>query len=81
MQCRRLDDLLLDLGVEIAAVTPSQARIARQAYRDYGKGSGHPAGPNFGDCFSYALGTSTIQALLFKGDGLSHTDIEPALLG
>lgn len=72
---RRLDDLLLDLEVEVAAVTPAQARLARQAYRDYGTGSGHPAGLNFGDCFSYALAASTRQPLLFKGDDFSRTDV------
>lgn len=75
---RRLDDLLQDLGVEVVSVTPAQARIARQAYRDYGKGSGHPAGLNFGDCFSYALAASTRQSLLFKGDDFGHTDLMPA---
>jgi uncharacterized protein with PIN domain len=56
-----------------------RARIARDAYRDFGKGSGHKAGLNFGDCFAYALSKSTGEALLFKGNDFSHTDITPAL--
>ena len=48
----RFDILLSDSAIEIEPVTPEQARIARQAYRDYGRGSGHPAQLNFGDCFS-----------------------------
>mgnify|MGYP003353579972 CR=1 FL=1 len=57
----------------------SQARIARAAYRDFGKGSGHPAGLNFGDCFAYALAKAMNEALLFKGADFAQTDIEPAL--
>lgn len=76
---RRLDELLRDLDVEIADVTAAQARIARQAYRDYGKGSGHQAGLNFGDCFSYALAVKTREPLLFKGDDFGHTDVTAAL--
>jgi len=52
---RRFDDLLREAQITIEPVTAEQAHIARQAYRDYGRGSGHPAGLNFGDCFAYAL--------------------------
>jgi uncharacterized protein with PIN domain len=64
----------------ISERTLDQARIARDAYRDFGKGSGHKASLNFGDCFAYALATSAGEALLFKGDDFGHTDITPALL-
>jgi ribonuclease VapC len=60
-------------------VTFDQARIARDAYRDFGKGSGHKAGLNFGDCFAYALAKATGEALLFKGDDFGHTDVSVAL--
>lgn len=76
---RRLDDLLRQANVAIEPVTEEQARIAREAYRDYGRGSGHPARLNFGDCFAYALARSTGEPLLFKGDDFVHTDITPAL--
>ena len=56
-----------------------QARVARVAYRTYGKGSGHPARLNFGDCFAYALAADTGEPLLFVGDDFTHTDIRPAL--
>jgi ribonuclease VapC len=62
----------------IEPVTESQARIAREAYRDFGKGSSHPAKLNFGDCFAYALAKFTGEPLLFKGDDLGHTDIRAA---
>jgi ribonuclease VapC len=76
---RRVDDLLQELDVVIEPVTEEQARIAREAYRDYGRGSGHPARLNFGDCFAYALARATGEPLLFKGDDFVHTDIKPAL--
>ena len=76
---RRFDELVQTAELRIEPVTHDQARIARDAYRDFGKGSGHMAGLNFGDCFAYALAKSAGEALLFKGDDFSHTDITPAL--
>ncbi len=72
---RELDDLLSLGEVRIEPVSEHQARIARQAYRDFGKGSGHPAQLNLGDCFSYALAKATDEALLYKGDDFMHTDV------
>ena len=59
-------------------MTELQARIARDAYRDFGKGSGHPAKLNFGDCFAYALAKFTGEPLLFKGDDFTQTDVRVA---
>ncbi len=78
---RRVDELLSVSDVRIEAVSESQARIAREAYRDFGKGSGHAAGLNFGDCFSYALAKDTGEPLLFKGEDFGHTDIAAAAAG
>lgn len=75
---RRLDTLLSAMRIEVAPVTPTQAGIARQAYRDFGKASGHPARFNFGDCFAYALAIDTDEPLLFKGDDFAHTDVRVA---
>lgn len=75
---RQLDELIAVAGIEIETVSPAQAVIARQAYRDFGKGSGHPARLNFGDCFSYALAKGAGEPLLFKGDDFAHTDVTPA---
>jgi len=75
---RRLDAVLKAYGVEIIAFTPSQSDIARDAYRDFGKGSGHRARLNMGDCFSYALACETGEELLFCGDDFIHTDVQPA---
>ena len=72
---RRLDDLIVRTEIIVESVTREQAEIARAAYRDFGKGSGHPAGLNFGDCFAYALAKSMREPLLCKGDDFSHTDV------
>jgi ribonuclease VapC len=71
----RLDDLIAKAGIIIEDVTANQARIARTAYRNYGKGGGHPARLNFGDCFAYALAQETGDCLLFKGNDFTHTDV------
>jgi ribonuclease VapC len=75
----QLDDLILDSEILIEPVTVEQARIARQAYRDYGKGSGHKANLTFGDCFSYALARDKREPILCKGDDFVHTDLRSAL--
>ena len=72
---RRLDDLIVQKEILAEPVTLEQAKIARAAYRDFSKGSGHQAGLNFGDCFAYALAKSMREPLLFKGDDFSHTDV------
>jgi len=71
------DDFLRDARIQIVAVNLEQARIARQAYRHFGKGR-HPAALNFGDCFAYALAKANAMPLLFKGDDFSKTDIRVA---
>jgi len=76
---RRFDDLIEEAQVVIESVTEAQARVARQAYNDFGKGSGHPAKLNFGDCFAYALAKVKREPLLFKGDDFSHTDVTVAI--
>jgi len=76
---RRFDELLDEAEVIIESVDQPQARIARQAYRDFGKASGHPANLNFGDCFAYALAKTKREPLLFKGDDFAHTDVTSAV--
>jgi ribonuclease VapC len=76
---RRFDELVDTAELRVEPVTHDQARIARDAYRDFGKGSGHKASLNFGDCFAYALAKSTGEPLLFKGTDFGHTDLSPAL--
>lgn len=72
-----LDLLLREMDVEIVSVTAEHAERARSAFRRFGKGR-HPAGLNYGDCFSYALSMAFQEPLLFKGDDFSKTDISVA---
>jgi ribonuclease VapC len=72
---RRFDELVMVAELVIEPVTEHQVRIAREAYRDFGKGSGHPAALNFGDCFAYALAKDKAEPLLFKGGDFGHTDV------
>jgi ribonuclease VapC len=76
---RSLDELLAEAEFVIEPVTEHQARLARQAYVDFGRGNGHPARLNFGDCLSYALALDMREPLLWKGDDFGHTGIAPAL--
>ena len=71
-----LDATLRALHVEIVAFTVRQAHLARDAYQRFGRGSGHPARLNMGDCFSYALARDLGEPLLFKGADFALTDIE-----
>ena len=72
---RKFDDLIRAAVIEIVAVTVEQGRLAREAYRDFGRGSGHAAKLNFGDCFSYALAKDSGEPLLFKGIDFTATDV------
>jgi ribonuclease VapC len=76
---RRFDELFREAALRIEPVTEVQARIAREAYRDFGKGSGHEAALNFGDCFAYALAKAMGEPILFKGNDFRHTDLESVL--
>ncbi|MCL2471011.1 MAG: type II toxin-antitoxin system VapC family toxin [Propionibacteriaceae bacterium] len=72
---RRLDTLLTGYGIVIVPFDHEQALIARAAYRDFGKGSGHRAHLNLGDCFSYALASAKHQPLIHVGDDFKYTDL------
>jgi len=72
---RRFDNLVLMAGIKIEPVTEEQVKIARVAFSDFGKGSGHPARLNFGDCFAYALAKVSSEKLLFKGNDFRYTDL------
>jgi|SRR5271170_1639202 len=76
---RRFDNLLRHAEVRIEPFTEVQAHLAREAYRDFGRGSGHPAKLNFGDCFAYALARDKGETLLFIGGDFTHTDVTPAI--
>jgi ribonuclease VapC len=78
---RRVERLLDVWEIELVPFDAAQAAIASQAYRDFGRGSGHPAALNLGDCYSYALASVTGESLLFVGDDFVHTDVVAAYVG
>lgn len=65
---------LRQLGLVIVAFDETQAELAREGFRRYGKGR-HPAGLNFGDCFAYALAKALDAPLLYKGGDFDKTDL------
>ena len=74
---RDLDTLLAQAGAEVVPLTVAHAAAAREAFRRFGKGR-HPAGLNYGDCFSYALSVALSEPLLFVGDDFGQTDVDVA---
>jgi ribonuclease VapC len=75
----RVDLFLSEANCNVVPIDLDQLATARKAFGRYGKGMGHPAQLNFGDCFSYALATTRNLPLLFKGNDFSQTDIVSAL--
>ena len=75
----KLDTIIAALRFVVVPVDRAQVEIAREAFKQYGKGSGHGARLNFDDCFAYALAKSRSEPLLFLGYDFSQTDITPAL--
>ena len=74
-----LDEFLLSAGTTIENLGLDDLRLARAAHVRFGKGTGHPAQLNFGDCFSYALAKRLNLPLLYKGNDFAKTDIVAAL--
>lgn len=66
---------LEDLGFRMIPIGEIEERLAIEAHRLYGKGTGHPAKLNMGDCFAYACAKANNARLLYKGDDFSHTDL------
>jgi ribonuclease VapC len=71
-----LDHALAGMRIGIVPSTPGQAAIAREAYQRFGRGSGHPARPNMGDCYAYAVARDLGEPLLNRGSDFALTDIE-----
>ncbi len=73
------DSLLTQAGIETVSWTAELADLATQAFMRFGKGQGHPAQLNFGDCMAYALAKAHDAPLLYVGDDFARTDISSAL--
>ena len=74
----QMQALIERLELEVVPFSDDHAKLAIEAFRRFGKGR-HPAGLNYGDCFSYSLAKATGEPLLFKGDDFSQTDIKRAV--
>ena len=75
---RKFEDAIEEFRIQVVPFTAEHAKLAREAYRDFGKGSGHPAKLNFGDCMAYALARAQRKPLLYVGGDFAHTGIEAA---
>lgn len=75
---RRVERLFDEWNIELVPFNAEQAETASRAYRDFGRGSGHRAALNLGDCYSYALAAVTDEPLLYVGDDFAHTDVMTA---
>lgn len=65
-------------GLTIVPFDAAMFDAAIDAFARFGKGRGHPAKLNFGDCLSYAVARTHMVPLLFKGNDFIHTDLVPA---
>src|SRR5215472_6008010 len=68
-------------GIRTVPLTEKETETALAAFSRYGKGRGHPAQLNLGDCFAYAVARNAGTTLLFKGNDFDKTDIRPAAPG
>lgn len=62
-------------NISLIDITPEIGRLALDAFERYGKGRGHPAQLNMGDCFAYACARSKGIRLLYKGEDFARTDL------
>ena len=74
-----IDDIVRNRLVSLTSLDPEHGRLAASAARRYGRGSGHPARLNFGDCLVYAVAKHRDLPLLYIGNDFSHTDLTPAI--
>jgi ribonuclease VapC len=72
---QKVHEFLLSAGIRPVAIAPDESDRALDAFSRYGKGRGHPAQLNMGDCFAYAMARNNRVPLLFKGDDFTKTDI------
>ena len=76
---RAFDQIVRLAGIEVVPFEAEHAAVARDARARFGKGSGHPARLNFGDCMSYATAYIADEPLLYKGNDFAQTDIASAI--
>jgi ribonuclease VapC len=76
---QKVRSTLEELGIRIIEFTPDMADVSVRAFENFGKGQGHAAQLNFGDCMAYAASKIEGMPLLFKGDDFRLTDVECAI--
>lgn len=76
---RLVDESIARFEIVVESVTPAQVEIARAAWNRFGKGTGHPASLDFGDCYAYALASERGEPLVFVGSDFVHTDLQTAM--
>ena len=76
-----IDRYVRDADISMSGSDALQGRLAADAFERFGRGSGHPAKLNFGDCLAYAAAAALNAPLLFKGEDFLQTDIRPAHAG
>ena len=75
------DDVMQFLAaanIRVVDISEAAGLEALSAFARFGKGRGHPAQLNLGDCFAYAVAKLNEIPILFKGDDFSKTDIASA---
>ncbi|WP_010162098.1 type II toxin-antitoxin system VapC family toxin [Sphingomonas sp. PAMC 26617] len=70
-----IETFVADFAIRLVPIGATESRAAVDAYHRYGKGTGHPARLNMGDCFAYACAKTNAATLLYKGDDFLHTDL------
>jgi ribonuclease VapC len=75
LAARAVPELLRAAGVEMVSIDAEVYAGLIEAYARYGKGTGHPAKLNFGDCFSYAMAKRLGVSLLYTGNDFAKTDL------
>jgi ribonuclease VapC len=73
----KLELFLDEIEAQVMPFDETQARLAVDAFQLYGKGQGHPAQLNMGDCAVYALAKTLNEPVLFVGNDFAQTDVEP----
>jgi ribonuclease VapC len=72
---REVEQAAVDLDLRLVGIDAPELRMALDAHQRFGRGSGHPAKLNMGDCFAYACAKTNNARLLYKGDDFIHTDL------
>lgn len=71
----QVEEVTARLPLRLMPIGEAERAVALDAYERYGKGSGHRAKLNMGDCFAYACAKTHGAQLLYKGDDFTHTDM------